>query len=360
MSGPPRVSVVVAVFERKERTLACLGTLLAQTLTDAEIVVVDDGSEDGTADAVEALAAGGGRIPIRLLRNGVNRGANASRNRGSEAARAPVVAFLDSDCLADPDWLEELVRPFADPRVGAVSGLVEDTCRDNMWELAFSGTHRLPRRGPSSRLTSCNLAVRRELVAGGRWDESRPTRRTPDGARPDTAISARCDEEGLNLGIRAAGWKVLAEPAARVRHVHPYTRRSLLRQAFYGGCSVAEIVWKYRLPPRRDLAPMFAAWLAVPIAAALHRATGHGEWWLAPAGLGLVAAAAVAWNERYMKGKTPVELLRSAPALVVYYHVRMAGYLFRRAQIASGQCRPMRVDRASLAAAFPAPPGAGG
>jgi len=358
MSGPPRVSVVVAVFERKERTLACLGTLLAQTLTDAEIVVVDDGSEDGTAEAIEALAAGGGRIPIRLLRNGVNRGANASRNRGSEAARAPVVAFLDSDCLADPDWLEELVRPFADPRVGAVSGLVEDTCRDNVWELAFSGTHRLPRRGPSSRLTSCNLAVRRELVAGGRWDESRPTRRTPDGARPDTAISARCDEEGLNLGIRAAGWKVLAEPAARVRHVHPYTRRSLLRQAFYGGCSVAEIVWKYRLPPRRDLAPMFAAWLAVPIAAVL--ATRDARWWLLPATLALLAIAAVCWNERRMKGKSIGELLRSAPALVVYYHGRMAGYLFRRGQIAFGIRRPARVDRTALAAGFPTAPGSRG
>lgn len=357
MSGVT-ASVVVAVFERKEKTLACVRSLLAQTLVESEIIVVDDGSADGTPDAIEALVGLAPRIPVRVLRNGVNRGANASRNRGTEAARAPIVAYLDSDCIADPDWLERLVGPFADPAVGAVSGLVDDTCRANAWELAFAGTHRLPRRGPSSRITSCNLAVRRELVDGGRWDPTRPTRLEPGGTRPDTAISARCDEEGLSHGLRAAGWITFNEPSARVRHDHPYTRRSLMRQAWYGGASVAEIVWKYRLPPRRDLGPIVATYASLVPAAALAIGTGHAAWWLVPLGLASLSIAAIAWNELANKGKTVRELLRAAPALSVYYHARLAGYLVRRAGLAFGVRPPARIDRDELAASFPRPRGA--
>ena len=98
----PRVSVVIAMFERRERSVACARSLAAQTIDRAEIIFVDDGSEDDTPEAVEAIAAGS-RIPMRVLRNDRNLGANASRNRGVAAANAPLVAFLDSDCEASPE-----------------------------------------------------------------------------------------------------------------------------------------------------------------------------------------------------------------------------------------------------------------
>lgn len=350
----PRVTVVVAMFERREKTVRCAESLAAQTIDRAEIVFVDDGSEDGTPDAVEAVARRC-RLPMRVLRNERNLGANASRNRGVAASRAPLVAFLDSDCVVDPDWLERLVAPFeADPRLGAGSGLVEDACVDNVWELAFRGTHRLPRPGPCSRITSCNLCIRRSLLPDGAWDETRPTR--TDGGRPDTAISARCDEEGLNLAIRAAGWRVVAIPDARAVHHHPYTRRSLLRQAWFGGCSVAEIQWRYRLGPRRDLGPILVThlllWPAILVGLLW-------SWWpiLVPAFTGMLAIAAISANEILNKGKTPIELLRAGPALFVYYHVRLAGWLWRRAQLRLG-VRPIdRVSPEVLAGSMPSPPG---
>ena len=349
----PRVSVVVAMFERLERSVACARSLAGQSIDGAEIIFVDDGSEDGTPEAVEAVAEGS-RIPMRVVRNERNLGANASRNRGVSLAAAPLVAFLDSDCEAAPDWLERLVEPFeADPRLGAGSGLVEDACVGNIWELAFSGTHRLPRRGPCSRITSCNLCVRRMLMPAEAWDETRPTR--SDGGRPDTAISARCDEEGLNLAIRAAGWGVEAIPAAKVRHFHPYSRRSLLRQAWFGGCSAAEIVHRYRLGPRRDLGPIALAWLLLGLVVLLGPFT---TWWLAllPAAMAGLAVAAIAGNELVNKGKTPGELIRASPALVVYYHVRLAGFLFRRWQLRLGGRGVGRIDRARLAEGLPDPP----
>ena len=317
---------------------------------------MDDGSEDDTPDAVEAIAAAS-RIPMRVLRNDRNLGANASRNRGVSEAKAPLVAFLDSDCEASPDWLERMVEAFdAEPSLGAASGLVEDVCVDNIWELAFRGTHRLPRQGPCSRITSCNLCVRRELMPTGAWDETRPTRR--DGGRPDTAISARCDEEGLNLAIRAAGWSIHAVPAASVRHLHPYTRRSLLRQAWFGGCSVAEIVRRYSLGPRKDLGPILVFWLSLVAGLLLSPVT---SWWLmvVPAMVGGLAVAAIGYNELSNKGKTIGELLRAAPALLVYYHVRLAGYLWRSTQMRCGARPVERVAPDDLAEGLPSPPESG-
>ena len=351
-SDAPRVSVVVAMFERREKTVRCAESLAAQTIDRAEIIFVDDGSEDGTPDAVDAVAARS-RLPMRVIRNERNLGANASRNRGVAAARAPLVAFLDSDCEASPDWLERLVEPFeADPTLGAGSGLVEDACDASIWELAFRGTHRLPRPGPCSRITSCNLCIRRSLLPEGAWDESRPTR--TDGGRPDTAISARCDEEGLNLAIRAAGWGVVAIPTAKAVHHHPYTRRSLRRQAWFGGASVAEIQWRYGLGFRKDLGPIFAAWGLLLVGILLGPLV---SWWtlLLPVPVAALAIAAISFNELRNKGKTPIELLRASPALVVYYHVRLAGWLRRRIQLRLGIQPIDRVSPETLASAMPRP-----
>ena len=354
MEGP-RVTVVVAMFERREKTVACARSLVAQDIDRAEIVFVDDGSEDGTPDAVEAVGRAS-RLPVTVLRNERNLGANASRNRGVAAAKAPLVAFIDSDCVAAPDWLRSLVEPFErDPSIGAASGLVEDGCVGNVWERVFAGTHRLARRGPSGRITSCNLCIRRTLMSPGAWDETRPTR--TDGGRPDTAISARCDEEGLNLAIRAAGWSVVAEPSAVVEHFHPYTRRSLFRQAFFGGCSVAEIVHRYRLGPRKDLGPILVTWILLAIAIALGPFLG---WWtlLAPAATGSLAAAAIAYNEVRNKGRAIGDLVLTAPAILLYYQIRLAGYVLRTIQLGLGIRPVARVSPAAMAASLPRPPGA--
>lgn len=350
----PEASVVVAACNRREKTLACMRALLAQTHRAYEIIMVDDGSTDGTPDAVEELARTA-RVPLRVLRNVRNMGANPSRNRGVREARGALVAFIDSDCYADAEWLARLTEPFADARVGAVTGLVDDTPATNAWELAFRGTHRLPRRGPVGRVVIGNLCVRRALLAAHALDESRPTRRLVDGS-PDLAISARSDEEGLNLALRAAGWKVLAEPSARAVHDHPYSFRSLMRQAWFGGQSAAELVWKYRLGPRKDLAPiaLFDATLVAALAA----------WpfvsplvFLAPLAALVPPVAAISYNELRNKGKTPLELLRSAPALAIYYQVRLAGYARRRVELLFGRRAIARVARTELARMLPPPEG---
>src|SRR5450756_550566 len=82
-----------------------------------EVIVVDDGSTDGTV----AVA---GRYPCHLVSNGRNRGQSFSRNAGARRASGEILAFLDSDCVADPGWLRDLAPFFSWSRAAAVGGYV--------------------------------------------------------------------------------------------------------------------------------------------------------------------------------------------------------------------------------------------
>lgn len=103
-----RVSVVVPTYRRPELLLRCLAALAAQTLdpSEYEVIVADDGADDSTRGSVEAFAgAAAARIHYRPVRE--RHGPAAARNEGARAARAPVIAFTDDDCLPDANWLRE-------------------------------------------------------------------------------------------------------------------------------------------------------------------------------------------------------------------------------------------------------------
>src|SRR5438132_3254976 len=89
--APPAVSVIVPTFQRREYVVRAVGSVLAQTYEDFELIVVDDGSTDGTG---EALAGLDGRLRYLWQEN---RGTGAARNTGLRLARGEIVAFLDSD-----------------------------------------------------------------------------------------------------------------------------------------------------------------------------------------------------------------------------------------------------------------------
>ncbi len=105
----PAISVVMPVYNRAASVRAAIDSVLAQTFEDFELLVVDDGSSDGTADVVEAV----GDARIRCLRQPQNRGGNAARNRGIREARSPLISFLDSDDEFLPHKLGFLVEFFA-------------------------------------------------------------------------------------------------------------------------------------------------------------------------------------------------------------------------------------------------------
>src|SRR5215207_9882789 len=95
---PPRVSVIVPVFNRVKLVGRALDSVAAQTFQDYEVIVVDDGSTDGSADFIQNR----GVAKVRVIRCPENRGAAAARNVGVAAASGHYIAFLDSDDTWEP------------------------------------------------------------------------------------------------------------------------------------------------------------------------------------------------------------------------------------------------------------------
>ena len=101
----PTVSVVMPAYNAQAFIEQAIGSVIAQTIPQWELLVIDDCSTDDTCAIVEKLASRDGRI--RLLRNEKNLGAARTRNRGLEQARGRYIAFLDSDDIWDPQKLEK-------------------------------------------------------------------------------------------------------------------------------------------------------------------------------------------------------------------------------------------------------------
>jgi glycosyltransferase involved in cell wall biosynthesis len=113
------VTVVIPVFNRAQLLPEAIDSVLAQSWPDVSIVIVDDGSTDGGADAVERRAYDN----VRVVRQD-NAGPSAARNRGLAAVRTRLVTFLDSDDLMVPDRIETQAEHLAsDPSIDAVIGL---------------------------------------------------------------------------------------------------------------------------------------------------------------------------------------------------------------------------------------------
>lgn len=106
--GPRSISVIMPVRNRESVVERAIASVLTQDFDDFELIVVDDGSSDNTADVVEAVKDG----RLKCIRLPVSAGANAARNRGIEAATAPLISFLDSDDAFLPNKLGFIVLTF--------------------------------------------------------------------------------------------------------------------------------------------------------------------------------------------------------------------------------------------------------
>lgn len=190
---PPAVSVVVPTKDRPAGLAALLDALAAQTLAPErfEVIVVDDGS----APPVDAGA--------RVIRHERPRGPAAARNSGWRAARAPLVAFVDDDCVPVPPWLEAILEAAGRDDGVVVQGPVGPPPgeRERVTPLA----HTIEVGGPSRLFVSANIAYARALLERtGGFDET---------------FRRACGED-VELGARAtaAGVELRWAPGAVVHH----------------------------------------------------------------------------------------------------------------------------------------------
>lgn len=183
-------SVVVPTRDRAGRLRRLLDSLRAQTLGREvfEVIVVDDGSSDRTADVLEAERSRGG-LELRVIRRDSSGGPASARNEGWRAARAPLVAFTDDDCVADPAWLEAGIRAAREHPGAIVQGRTEPDSEE--WKDFNPFAHTLNVPEPTPWFETCNVFYPRELLERhGGFDERFPSAAGEDGDLAWRAIEA--------------------------------------------------------------------------------------------------------------------------------------------------------------------------
>ncbi|MCV2488165.1 glycosyltransferase family 2 protein [Geodermatophilus sp. YIM 151500] len=218
--APARVAVLVPVHDQAAFLPRALGSLLDQTVTDWEAVVLDDGSPD--PDAVAAVLAGLPDARLRATGWRANRGLGATLNTGLDATTAPVVAYLPADDVWAPDHLAALLARLADPAVPIACSELDEPSGTGYAQLV-------------------QVAHRR---TADRWTER---------AELETDDLDRLFWHRLRRGAPAAGTDAPAAGTGRVTCTwtrHPGQRSRAIRSAFDGGLNVFRSRYRVREPLR--------------------------------------------------------------------------------------------------------------
>ena len=258
--GPPReavrISAIICTRDRAPYLRRAIRSLRGQTLGHRayEVLVVDNGSTDGTG---ELVAAESGRWPnLRYLAEPVL-GLSRARNRGWRSARGEYVAYLDDDATAAPDWLARILAVFdtVAPRPGCVGGRIEP-----LWEaprpawlsddllgalsiLDWSAKPGVLR--PDRWIAGCNMAFPRRLLrAVGGFSERL-------GRRGERLLSM--EENLVRQQLEGAGYVCYYDPRIVVQHHIPATRLApswFLRRTYWNGVSAARVQVMRQAPSR--------------------------------------------------------------------------------------------------------------
>jgi GT2 family glycosyltransferase len=256
-----QASIIVCTVDRLTDLGLCLESLQPFRSAVADIIVVNNGPHFA---ALEEVAQ---RHDARIVTE-PQRGVSRARNAGIHAATGNILAFLDDDSIADPNWLPLLLTPFRDPQVLAVVGSISAQTLANPVSQTFDYLHRA--QFPESQLTvdgnaekesfpmraalvgNANMAIRREAFDRFGNFDARFGRGTRIGSG---------EEPDLLLRVLLGRAKIVIEPAARILHRHSMDSRAVRRWAFHSGCAHTAILTKYFLqePSRRGQVLRYAA-----------------------------------------------------------------------------------------------------
>jgi glycosyltransferase involved in cell wall biosynthesis len=226
----PRVSVVVPSYNGDRTLKACLDSLQKLNYPDYEIILVDDGSTDTTGQI--ALA----NQKVRYFRHQQNLGLSVARNTGIAAATGEIIAFTDSDCRADEDWLYYLVSSLLSNDFVAVGGPNLLPPEDSLTAAAVmvspgGPAHVMLSDRQAEHIPGCNMAIYKWVLAAlGGFDPI--FRRAGD----DVDICWRLQQAGHKIGFIPAGF---------VWHYRRSTIRAYLKQQHGYGEAEALLVRKH-------------------------------------------------------------------------------------------------------------------
>lgn len=253
----PTISVVINTYNRAPQLRRCLKSLSMQRYRDFEVVIVNGPSTDDTASVLTDH-----KSCTRIVQT-ETRKLSVSRNLGINASRGELVAFIDDDAVATPDWLSTLVRCFDDERVGGAGGLVyrmtgrEIEFRNGVidvrgvvnWDRPTPGRYFSPKDRLLNTVSGNNCIFRREaLIAVGGFDER---------------IEYYHDEADVAMRLHASNWRVVHCPGAVVYHesAASLNRRSAYHLNWFAIFKNTLYCPLKNSPNRFSLAPRIVVWL---------------------------------------------------------------------------------------------------
>jgi len=231
----PKVSVVICAYNAERTMAACLDSLEKLRYPNYEVVIVNDGSKDATRAIAE-------RYPAFRLINQENRGLSVARNVGMQAAAGEIIAYTDSDCVVDPDWLTYLVYKFVRNGFVAVGGPNFPPPEDSAvaaYVAASPGgpTHVLLDDEVAEHIPGCNMAFTKRAL-----EEVHGFEAIFAAAGDDVDVCWRLQNQGYTIGF---------SPAAMVWHFRRNTVRDYLRQQ--RGYGKAEALLYFKHPYRFNI-----------------------------------------------------------------------------------------------------------
>ncbi|MFG2790515.1 bifunctional polysaccharide deacetylase/glycosyltransferase family 2 protein [Streptomyces sp. NPDC048419] len=238
--GPPvtrPVSVIVPAYNEKECIANTLESLSRST-HPIEVIVVDDGSTDGTSAIAREAAYALGMTNVRVIRQ-ENAGKPAALNNGVRSASCDIVVMMDGDTVFEPETVRRLVQPFADPEVGAVAGNAKVGNRDTVigaWQhieyvMGFNLDRRmydLLRCMPT--IPGAIGAFRREAVL------------QVGGMSEDTLA----EDTDITIAMHRAGWRVVYQEHAKAWTEAPASLGQLWSQRYRWSYGTMQALWKHR------------------------------------------------------------------------------------------------------------------
>jgi cellulose synthase/poly-beta-1,6-N-acetylglucosamine synthase-like glycosyltransferase/peptidoglycan/xylan/chitin deacetylase (PgdA/CDA1 family)/spore germination protein YaaH len=232
----PPVSVLLAAYNEERVIASTIRHLLDSDYpSEVQVVVVDDGSKDGTAAVVEAIAASESRVRFFRQNNG---GKASALERALSAATHDTIVMIDADTMVAKDGIRNLVAPLADPKVAAVSGHVRvgNTRRwlGKFQDLEYVTAFEIDRRAQD--FLGCIIVAPGALSAFRRSALHQAGPITNDTLAEDT---------DLTLQLHRLGWKVVFAPRAYADTEAPESVKALLSQRFRWAFGTLQCLWKH-------------------------------------------------------------------------------------------------------------------
>ncbi len=239
LESPPRVSVVICAYNAERTMDACLASLRNLNYPDYEVIVVNDGSTDRTPAITaehKARYDADRDGPRMVVVDQPNRGLSVARNVGMEAATGEIIAYTDSDCVPDPDWLYFLVYRFLRSGYVAVGGPNFPPSEPSLVPAAVAvapggPTHVLLNDEVAEHVPGCNMAFTKKVM------------QEMNGFEP--IFAAAGDDVDFCWRLQNRGYAVGFSPAATVWHYRRNTVRAYLKQQMGYGKAEALLYFKH-------------------------------------------------------------------------------------------------------------------